>query len=379
MSNCCSSGLEFSNILDKALRKEKISREEGLRLLEAQGSEINRLVNVADELRKDIIGDEVTYVINRNVNFTNICENSCKFCAFNVDENSSDAYTLGYEDILEKTREALERGATEICFQGGLNPSLSFDDYLNYLEAVRSVSEDIHIHGYSPEEIDYMAKKTDMELGEVIQKLKDTGLDSVPGTAAELLVDRIRKQICPGKISSSRWMDIVKTCHRLGVPTTATMLYGHIERKSDIITHLSKIREIQEETGGFTEMIPLAFASEGTLLGEEEDISQLDLSMDLKVHAVCRIFLVNQIENIQTSWVKLGLQRAKKTLEAGANDFSGTLMEEKITRAAGGSREGLEEEKIRELIKETGRTPKQRNTTYDILSHPNRTVSMRVS
>ncbi len=379
MSSFCDSSLEFSDILDRALSKKKISREEGLRLLEAQGSEINRLVNVADELRKDIIGDEVTYVVNRNINFTNICENSCKFCAFNVDENSSDAYTLNFGDVLEKTREALEKDATEICLQGGLNPSLSFDDYLDYLEAVKSVSQDIHIHGYSPAEIDYMSKNTDMELGEVVQKLKDTGLDSVPGTAAELLVDQIREKICPGKISSSRWIEIVKTCHRLGVPTTATMLYGHIERENDIISHLAKIREIQEETGGFTEMIPLAFSSNGTLLGKEKDISKSSLDMDLKIHAVSRIFLVNQIENIQTSWVKLGLQRAKKTLEAGVNDFSGTLMEEKITRAAGGTREGLEEEKIRELIKEVGRTPKQRNTTYDILSNPNKAVPVKVS
>jgi len=370
---------EFSEILEKALNKERISKEEGLRLLDAQGSEIDRLIKVANQLRREIVGDEVTYVVNRNINFTNVCENSCKFCAFNVSESSPESYTLGLVDVTEKTRKALERGATEICLQGGLNSSLSFDDYLNYLEAVKSVSQDIHIHGYSPAEIDHMEKKTDMDLREVLEKLKDTGLDSVPGTAAELLVENIRGRICPNKISSSRWIEIVKTCHQLNIPTTATLLYGHIEKKTDIVSHLAKIREIQEETGGFTEMIPLAFSSQGTLLEREENIPERSLDIDLKVHAISRIFLACQIKNIQTSWVKLGLQRAQKVLEAGANDFSGTLMEEKITRAAGGTREGLEIGEIKELIEELGRTPRQRSTTYEVLSCSSNGTPMKIN
>lgn len=359
---------EFKKILEKALDKEELSQGEGVRLLEASGAELDSLVNVADELRKEKVGDTVTYVINRNINFTNVCKNSCKFCAFNTNPDESEAFTLSREEVAKRTREAVKRGATEICLQGGLNPSLDFEDYLKYLEAIRDISSEIHIHAYSPAEIEYMNKKTNLGIGKILRKLKDAGLNSVPGTAAEILVERVRNIICPKKISGDRWEKIIKTCHNLDIPTTATIMYGHVENAEEISTHLVKIREIQKETNGFTELVPLAFASENTELRESENLEKMKPEDHLKFHAVCRLMLVNQIENIQTSWVKLGPKLAQRVLNAGANDFSGTLMEENITRAAGGELQELEPGKIRNLIGEIDRIPKQRTTTYDILS-----------
>ncbi len=359
---------EFVKILEKALGKEELSKEEGKRLLKATGQELEDLLKVADELRKDEVGNTVTYVINRNINFTNICKNSCKFCAFNTERNKPEAYTLSQEEVAKRTREAVERGATEICLQGGLNESLSFENYLGYLEAIRSVSPEIHIHAYSPAEIEFMSKKTDSGIEETIRKLKEAGLNSVPGTAAEILVKRVRKIICPKKISVEQWEEIIKTCHQLNVPTTATIMYGHIENADEISSHLIKIREIQKETNGFTELVPLAFASQNTELKKNEKIKKMGSEDHLKIHAVCRLMLVNRIKNIQTSWVKLGPKLAQRTLNAGANDFSGTLMEENITRAAGGDLQELEPDEIKNLIFEIDRTPKQRSTTYDILT-----------
>ncbi len=358
----------FVEILEKALDKEELSKEEGERLLEASDSEVDSLVKVADKLRREEVGNTVTYVINRNINFTNICKNSCKFCAFNTEQNNLEAYTLSPEEVAKRTSEAVKKGATEICLQGGLNPSLSFEDYLEYLEALRSVSSDIHIHAYSPAEIDFMSKKSNLGIEEIIRKLKDTGLNSVPGTAAEILTERVRKIICPKKISVRQWEEIIKTCHNLDVPTTATIMYGHIEKPEEIVSHLIKIREIQQETNGFTELVPLAFASQNTELEKDSKIKKMKPEDHLKIHAVCRLMLINQIKNIQTSWVKLGPKLAQRVLNAGANDFSGTLMEENITRAAGGELQELRPGKIKNLISEINRTPKQRTTTYDILT-----------
>ncbi len=359
---------EFSEILEKALDREELSVAEGKRLLEAEGEEMDSLVKVADKLRRKYVGDTVTYVINRNINFTNICKNSCKFCAFNADNTKSHSFTLSREEVSKRTKEAVERGATEICLQGGLNPSLSFEDYLKYLEAIRNTSSEIHIHAYSPAEIEFMSKKANLGIIETLQKLKDAGLNSVPGTAAEILAERVRKIICPKKISAEKWEKIIKTCHRLDIPTTATIMYGHIENSEEIASHLIKIREIQKETKGFTELVPLAFASENTELQKSKNMKKMNPEDHLKIHAVCRIMLINQIKNIQTSWVKLGPKLAQRSLNAGANDFSGTLMEENITRAAGGELQELEPGEIRNLISEINRIPRQRTTTYEILS-----------
>lgn len=358
----------FEKILEKARQKEGLSIDEGKRLLKSSGSEFKKLLRTADEMRKEEVGDKVTYVVNRNINFTNVCRNSCKFCAFRKEENNPKAYTLKDEEVAKKVRVAVKRGATEICLQGGLNPALKFEDYVSYLEEIRKVSRDIHIHAYSPAEINYMSKKAELEIEEAIHKLKKAGLNSVPGTAAEILVDRVRKIICPNKISAGKWEEIIKTCHKLGVPTTATLMYGHVETGREIAIHLKKLRKIQEETSGFTELVPLAFASENTELQRKGLVKNLTQNDHMKIHAVARLMLAGQIKNVQTSWVKLGPKLAQKTLNAGANDFSGTLMEENITRAAGGEWNHLKPAKIQSLVREIERIPQERTTDYKPVS-----------
>lgn len=356
--------MSMEEILEKGRRKEELTVAEGTRLLKCKDSELKKLLKTADRVRKEEVGNTVTYVVNRNINFTNICKNSCKFCAFRRLKNHSEAYTLTKKEVQTKTQEAVERGATEICLQGGLNPSLEFENYLEYLEAIREVSPEIHIHGLSPAEINHLSKKSNLEIKETIQKLKEAGLNSVPGTAAEILTNRVRKIICPNKIRSGKWEKIIKTCHELGLPTTSTIMYGHVETPDEIASHFVKLREIQKETGGFTELVPLAFASKNTELREKGLVKNLTQKDHLKLHAVARLMLVGWIDNIQTSWVKLGPKLAQKTLNAGVNDFSGTLIEENITRAAGGKLEQMKPQRIRKLIKNTGRTPRERTTTY---------------
>ncbi|KXA95067.1 hypothetical protein AKJ37_07080 [candidate division MSBL1 archaeon SCGC-AAA259I09] len=362
-----SSDPEFVEILEKAIERKELTIEEGERLLRSKGSEIENLIEVADKIRREEVGDIVTYVVNRNINFTNICINSCKFCAFHKPSDSPGSFLLSKKEVAKKTQEAVKKGATEICFQGGLNPALTFDDYLEYIRAIRSISDEIHIHSYSPAEIDFMKRDTDLSLEETIEKLKEAGLDSVPGTAAEILVDRVRKIICPNKISVEKWEKIIKTLHKLDVPTTATIMYGQVETPREIASHLAKIREIQKETNGFTELVPLPFASQNTELQKERLVKSLSERDHFVIHAVARLMLNPHIKNIQTSWVKLSPKLAQKTLNAGSNDFSGTLIEENITKAAGGKYQELKSEEIRNLIKEAGRIPKQRTTTYELV------------
>lgn len=357
-------GTEIDNILKKAFREEDLTPSEGERLLKSSGREVEALLEVANKIREKQVGEVVTYVINRNINFTNICKNSCKFCAFRKPRESSEAYLLDPEGVADKTRSAIENGATEICIQGGLNPELGFEDYLKYVKAARKASPEVHIHAFSPAEINRMAETSDLNLKEIIEKLRSHGLDSVPGTAAEILVERVRKIICPKKIGTGRWEEIIKTCHELGVPTTATIMYGHVENYREIALHLAKLRDIQRETGGFTELVPLALASGNTALEREGLVKDLESMDHLKIHAVARLMLAGDIDNIQTSWVKLGPKLAQKTLNAGANDFSGTLMEENITKATGKNLEEIGAEEMRKLIEEAGKTPKQRTTTY---------------
>lgn len=356
---------EFEKILEKGMEKGELTIDEGARLLESTGPELESLLKAADKVRKEEVGNVVTYVVNRNINFTNVCKNSCKFCAFRRPADSPEAYTLSKEQVTSKAREAVKKGATEICLQGGLNPSLDFEDYIGYLKAIREASRKIHIHAFSPAEINYMSGKSGQKIEETIRKLKEAGLNSVPGTAAEILVDRVRKVICPNKISVGKWKDVVTTCHKVGIRASATLMYGHVETSREIATHLVRLREIQQETGGFTELVPLAFAAQNTELQEEGLVKNLKPEDHLKTHAVARLMLAGKIKNIQTSWVKLGPKLAQRVLDAGANDFSGTLMEENITRAAGGKLEQMKPEEIRRLIDEAGRIPKERTTTYD--------------
>jgi len=358
---------EFEEILQRASAGEELSVTDGERLFQAEGDELHALVRAADEVRRRRVSDIVTYVINRNLNFTNICVGSCKFCAFRRSPDDRDAYVLTLDQIASKVREALALGATEVCIQGGLHPDFELKNYLEILQTVREISPDIHIHAFSPAELNHIAHREGMSIEEVVKMLRDAGLNSVPGTAAEILVDRVRSIICPKKITTGRWIDTVKICHRLGLPTTATMLYGTVETPRERAEHLTLIREIQHETQGFTEFVPLAFMPYNTPLWSDGERSPPSVAENLRVHAVARLMLAGYIDNIQTSWVKLGPRGAQLMLCAGANDLSGTLLEENITRAAGGERQVMMPEQLRGLILQLGRTPMQRTTTYEFV------------
>ena len=361
-------GSELKEILQRALVGEELNIDEGERLLKAEGEELLALIRTADEVRRRSVGGIVTYVINRNLNFTNICTGTCKFCAFRRSPGDPDAYVLTPEQIAAKVHEAVKFGATEVCIQGGLHPEFGLEDYLAILRAVRGVSQGIHIHAFSPAELDHIARQEGSSVREVIKVLQGAGLNSVPGTAAEILVDRVRAIICPKKLSTDEWTDIIKTCHRLGLPTTATMMYGHVETARERAQHLALLRDIQRETGGFTEFVPLAFLLSNTPLQRDGIVRSSPSVVDnLRVHAVARLMLAGWVDNIQASWVKLGPKLAQLMLNAGANDLSGTLMEENISRAAGGRGQAMLPEQLERLILEIGRVPRQRSTTYDIL------------
>jgi len=357
----------FEEILDRALAGEELSVADCERLFQAKDEELRALVQASNEIRRRRVGDIVTYVVNRNLNFTNICTGSCKFCAFRRSPNDADAYMLTSEQITAKVREALAFGATEVCVQGGLHPELGLENYLEILQTIRRASPDIHIHAFSPAELDHISKQEGLSIEKVIKTLREAGLNSVPGTAAEILVDRVRSLICPKKIDAQRWVEIIKACHRLGLPTTATMLYGHVETARERAQHLATIREIQRETGGFTEFVPLRFMSRNTKLRRMGVLPDRSGADDLRVHATARLMLAKYIDNIQASWVKLGPGLAQAMLRAGANDLSGTLMEENISRAAGGQRHGMLPRQLERLILDAGRVPRQRTTTYELL------------
>jgi FO synthase subunit 2 len=318
-----------------------------------------RLFRLANLLRKERCGDEVSFVINRNVNFTNQCVGSCRFCAF----RRSDGYILTEEEILERVAAAERFSATEICIQGGLAPGLVLEDYCRILETVRENYPRMHLHAYSPMEVFYMSKNSGITPADSIKELKRAGLGSMPGTAAEILVDRVRMDICPSKLTTAEWRDVITTAHSLGVPTTSTMLYGHVENLEDRINHLLLLREIQSETGGFTEFVLLPFMSGNNSLGPmSQRMGHLD---NLKMHALARVALHPLIGNIQASWVKLGRDLAGRTVLWGTNDLGGTLMEENISRTAGAvEAECMTPDQFRDLIERNGRVPVQRTTLY---------------
>ncbi len=317
---------------------------------------------LADELRRKAVGDVVTFVVNRNINFTDICVNRCRFCSY----RNRRRFLLSLEEIKEKVREAIAYGCTEVCVQGGLLPNADLDFYLSILKAIREVSEEIHIHAFSPMEVYHMAKNSGMKIREVLKELRRSGLDSMPGTAAEILDDSIRRVICPEKISTSQWVKIVENAHRLGIPTTATMMFGHVESWEHRIRHILLIKEIQRRTGGFTEFIPLPFMTKNNELGRI--VKGSSGFEDLLVIAISRILLYPDIKNIQASWVKLGVKLAQVALHVGANDLGGTLMEENISKSAGAtSGEFLPKEEMIRIIEATGRIPRQRDTLYNII------------
>jgi FO synthase subunit 2 len=365
-------------ILERALAGEDLLPAEGEVLLTQRSpAAISQIRAVADQLRHEQAGDTVTYVINRNINFTNICEQHCSFCAFRRDEGQDGAYWLDLETILQKTEDAVQRGATEICMQGGLNPQAkqhgsSLRYYVRIVEAIKTAFPQLHLHAFSPQEVQFIAKEGGLSYAEVIAALRDAGVGSLPGTAAEVLDDAVRKVLCPEKINTQTWLEIVQTAHQQGLPTTSTMLSGHIETPKQQMQHLSLLRSLQQaawERGatGITEFILLPFVGQDApkplrrRVGRDQPV----LADALLFTAVARIFLGRWIRNHQPSWVKLGLAGATDALTWGCNDIGGTLMEEHITTMAGAQGGTcMEVATLQAAIAALDRPYRQRDTLY---------------
>ena len=339
----------------------KITKRDALGLLNKNPFE---LFETADAVREKLVGDTVSYVVNRNMNFTDICIGTCKFCAFKNNQN----YLLTTDEILEKVGEAKRFGATEVCIQGGLLPDMYLKDYVAMLKAIKGKYA-IDIHAFSPMEVFHMSKLSGVSVEHSLKELKKSGLDTMPGTAAEILVDDIRRQICPGKLNTAQWVDVVTKAHETGIPTTATIMYGHIETWKDRIDHILIQRDIQRKTHGFTEFVPLTFMCKNNPLGETIIKKRMSMGAsgmdDLRMYALARLIFGRDLVNIQASWVKLGPKLAQVALYAGANDLGGTLMEEHISKLAGStSGECMSPEELQAYIRDAGRTPRQRTTLY---------------
>jgi FO synthase len=359
---------DVRDALEAALNGKELGFEPALRLAQADGADLQALVAVADRLRRETVGDTITYVVNRNINFTNVCFVGCSFCGFARGPQAADAYSLSTEEVVRRAKEAWERGASEVCIQGGLPRDLDGFFYRDLLRAIKGALPQMHVHAFSPMEISYGVDKTGMPLRDYLQMMKDEGLGSIPGTAAEILDDRVRRELSPNKLPVARWVEIITTAHELGIPTTSTMMYGHVEEAADCVRHILLLREIQKRTGGFTEFVPLGFVHEKTRLfrqGGARPGAKRD--EHLRVHALARVLLHGSIRNLQVSWVKLGFETSLACMNAGANDFSGTLMEESISKAAGANfGEYVAPEEFQAMIRSIGRVPAERTTTYRI-------------
>jgi FO synthase len=358
---------EVRALLDRVLEGGTLSIDDGVHLLETQGDDVLAVIAAADAVRKADVGDDVTYVVNRNVNFTNVCFVGCKFCAFKRQRWESDAYNQTVEAILEKVQEAVDRGATEICMQGGINPDMPPFTYRDILIAIKQAFPAIHMHAFSPMEIMYGSRRTQMSYEEYLGMLKSHGLGTIPGTAAEILDDEVREILSHKKVDVRTWIDIITTAHRLDIPSTATIMYGHVETSRHVAAHIALIRELQSETGGFTEFVPLRFIHTNTELYHEGLVPDPPAKglYDLRMYACTRLMLRGSIDNVQTSWVKINHELAQLSLQAGCNDFGGTLMEESISREAGADAgEYTPVSEIRRLIEDIGRRPVERTTLY---------------
>jgi 7,8-didemethyl-8-hydroxy-5-deazariboflavin synthase CofH subunit len=355
--------------LEKVLETQDgavLSLEQSYELANATGDDLLGLLVAANMLRAELAGNIVTYVVNRNINFTNICFVGCKFCAFSRGPREADTYFLTLDEIGKRTKEAWELGATEVCIQGGLPRNLPKFHYRDILRAVKNAVPQMHIHAFSPMEIVYGVELTGMPLADYLSMLRDNGLGTLPGTAAEILDDEIRHILSANKLSTSQWIEVIRTAHRCGIRTTSTLMYGHTETPAHWVRQMRLLRDIQSETGGFTEFVPLGFVHQNTILFHQ-GLARTGptLAEHLKVHALARILLAGSINNIQVSWVKLNRRLSQLCLHAGANDYGGTLMEENISREAGATAgQYTSPEDFQSLILEIGRIPAERNTTY---------------
>jgi len=361
-----------SEILNNSLDEKEISAKDALILYKTKGIDFHLVGLVADELRKRRVGNVVSYVVNRNINFTNVCIKQCGFCAFSRDFREEEGYFLPTDEIVRRAKEAHNLGATEVCIQAGLPPDMKGDLYENICREIKKEIPDIHIHGFSPEEILYGATRSNISIEEFLKRMKDAGVNTLPGTSAEILDQKLRDKISPGRITVEQWEQVIKGAHKIGINTTSTMMFGHLETLEQRVKHMEKLREIQKETGGFTEFVPLNFVhSEAPMYKHQlhEGIQQGGSGNDvLLTHAIARIMFNNSIDNIQMSWVKEGQKMSQLLLMWGANDFGGTLINESISTSAG-SEYGqlLRPKEIRRMAREIGRIPAERNTQYKML------------
>jgi FO synthase subunit 2 len=361
-----------TEILNKALSEKEISAKEGVELYKTKGIEFHLVGLVANELRKRRVGNTVSYVVNRNINFTNVCIKQCGFCAFSRDFREEEGYFLPTEEIVRRAKEAHSLGATEVCIQAGLPPDMEGNLYESICREIKKEIPDIHIHGFSPEEILYGATRSNVSIIEFLKRMKEAGVNTLPGTSAEILDQKLRDKISPGRITVKEWEEVIKGAHKMGITTTSTMMFGHLETLEERVNHIVKLREIQKETGGFTEFVPLNFVhTEAPMYKHQlhEGIQQGGSGNDvLLTHAIARIMFNNSIDNIQMSWVKEGQKMSQLLLMWGANDFGGTLMNESISTSAGSEHGQLIRPKeIRRMAREIGRIPAERNTEYKIL------------
>ncbi len=348
-----------------------LSDEHAYTLMTAEGPLLEQVCRLADDLRRATVGDDVTYVVNRNINFTNVCYVGCRFCAFAQRRTDADAYSLSLDEVADRAEEAWDLGATEVCMQGGIDPELPASAYFDLVSAVKQRVPDMHVHAFSPMEVVNGTARTGLSIEDFLIKAREAGLGSLPGTAAEILDDEVRWVLTKGKLPTRTWIEVVSTAHRVGIPTTSTMMYGHVDNPRHWVNHLRVLSRIQDDTGGFTEFVPLPFVHTSApiyLAG----VARPGPSMrdNLAVHAMARILLHGRIRNIQTSWVKLGVDGTRAMLQAGANDVGGTLMEETISRMAGsdhGSAKTVEE--LIEIGAGIGRPVRERSTTYGAGGH----------
>jgi len=360
---------EVRKVIERVLETQdggSMSREQCLLLAIAEGDDLLAVLVAADQLRRELAGNIVTYVVNRNINFTNICFVGCKFCAFSRGPRESDTYFLDPQQVAAKAVEAWELGATEVCIQGGLPRGLPPFYYRDILRAVKAAVPAMHIHAFSPMEMVYGVELTGMPLRDYLMMLRDNGLGTLPGTAAEILDDDVRHVLSRNKLTTAQWQEIIRTAHSCGIRSTSTLMYGHVERPEHWVNQLLLLREIQNQTEGFTEFVPLGFVHHNTLLFHQ-GLSRPGptLAEHLKIHALARLMLAGSINNVQVSWVKLDRKLSQLCLQAGANDYGGTLMEENISREAGATAgQYTSPEEFQALIGEIGRIPAERNTTY---------------
>lgn len=361
--------VDVARILGNSLEGRDLAVPDMARLLECQGPEFLALLEAADSLRRRSVGDRVTYVVNRNINFTNVCAKKCSFCAFSRTYRSDEGYLLPVSEIVRRAREARKFGATEVCIQAGLPPAMPGDLYIRICQAVTDALPGLHVHAFSPEEISYGCQRSGIPVRDYLAELRDAGIGSLPGTSAEILDDDLRDLISPGRISSGEWTRIISTAHSLGIRTSSTMMFGHLETPVHIARHLAHLRTIQRQTGGFTEFVPLGFVHTEAPLYQSRRPPNLRAGPTgwevLKVHAVARMALNRDIPNLQVSWVKEGMKLAQLCLAAGGNDLGGTLINESISTAAGaGHGQLVTPEELHRVIRDAGRVPAERNTLY---------------